>query len=77
MLPIIDNFGLQVVDQFLTVSLSSGERYTIDTFRLASSADFTMQELREHADAVAAGLEAAFVGDVSTGVLDGWCCVLD
>ena len=71
MLPVIDNFGLQVVDQFADpVSLSNGESYTIDTFRLAPSAHFTMSDIRKHADAIAAGLEAAFVGKVSTGVLN-------
>ena len=71
MLPIIDNFGLQVVDQFADpVLLSSGEKYTIDTFRLAPSADFTMDDIRQHSSAISAGLEAAFEGKVSTGVLN-------
>ena len=71
MLPVIDNFGLQVVDQFADpIVLSGGERYTIDTFRLAPSKDYTMAALKENAEEVSAGLEAAFVGKVSTGVLN-------
>ena len=71
MLPVIDNFGLQVVDQFADpVSLSNGDRYTIDTFRLASSKHFTMSDIHAHADSIAEGLEAAFIGKVSTGVLN-------
>ena len=71
LLPIIDNFGLQVVDQFAdAVVLPSGERYTIDTFRLAKSNEFTLQDLHENAESIASGLEKAFVGKVSTGVLN-------
>ena len=71
MLPIIDNFGLQVVDQFADpVDLNCGERYTIDTFRLAPSEDFTLADIRNHAADISAGLEAAFEGKVSTGVLN-------
>ncbi len=70
MLPIIDNFGLQVVDQYADPVVISGEKYTIDTFRLAPSSDFSMEDVRVHADAISAGLEAAFEGKVSTGVLN-------
>ena len=71
MLPVIDNFGLKVVDQFADpIQLADGTRYTIDTFRLAASEDFSLTELKEASDLIADGLETVFAGGVSAGVLN-------
>ena len=71
MLPVIDNFGLKVVDQFADpVTFPSGERYTIDTFRIAESTDFTLSDLINSQEYLSAGIEAALANQVSTGVLN-------
>jgi glutamate dehydrogenase len=71
MLPLIDNFGLKVIDQYADpVTLPDSTVYTIDTFRLETSDPNTGALLKQNGDLVSEGLEAVFAKKMATDSLN-------
>ena len=70
-LPVLDNFGLIVVDQFAdkVKPLGQTER-TVDTFRLKGVWGVDDGEILERADKLVAGLRAVFEGQMPDDVLN-------
>ena len=63
MLPVLDDLGLVVIDQFADpVVLMDGTRMFIDTFRLENVPGLTVEEVISRSDALAAAIEAIFDG---------------
>ncbi|MEC7987687.1 MAG: NAD-glutamate dehydrogenase domain-containing protein, partial [Myxococcota bacterium] len=61
MLPVIDDFGLRVVDQFADpVYLPTGSSLTIDTFRLEDIDNLSNGELTKYSSLICGGIEAVF-----------------
>jgi glutamate dehydrogenase len=66
MLPILDNFGLVILDQFSDpVSLPDGSLFTIDTFRLQGVRFAEEHIVLEQAHNLIDAIEAAFTGRVT------------
>ncbi len=66
MLPVLDNFGLIVLDQFSdTVTPSMGTPCTIDTFRLKGLRHGDPTDLMNHASDLVSALEAVFTGQMT------------
>lgn len=71
MLPVIDGFGLQVLDQFADpVFCADGLRQTVDTFRLELLEGFSIEKIMERAELLARGLEAVFAKKMGTDGLN-------
>lgn len=71
MLPVIDNFGLIITDQFADpVELSPTENFVIDTFRLRSVQDVSLEEINSRRDLLAKGLEAVFTKKMTSDSLN-------
>lgn len=67
MLPVIDDFGLKVLDQFADpVHCSDGSTLMIDTFRLEATADAPIAKIMEKAEQLSRGLEAVFAQKMET-----------
>jgi glutamate dehydrogenase len=60
MLPVIDDFGLRVVDQFADPVGAGGITHTIDTFRLEAIQGMDIEALSGVADLLCAGVESVF-----------------
>ena len=66
MLPVLDNFGLIVLDQFSDpVTLADGTIYTIDTFRLQGLRCGDSAAILERAHDLVDALEAVFTGQMT------------
>jgi glutamate dehydrogenase len=60
-LPVLDQFGVRVIDQDADpVCMASGQRFTMDTFRLAATEGLTDEEVLSRGDLLADGLRAVF-----------------
>ncbi|MDE0960169.1 MAG: NAD-glutamate dehydrogenase [Planctomycetota bacterium] len=69
-LPILDNFGLKIVDQnSFKITPSTGERFTMDTFQV-HGVDSDDHPLIRSADRVTESLEAIFSGATTSDQLD-------
>jgi len=66
MLPVLDNFGLVILDQFADpVTLRDGSVYNIDTFRLQGVRFAKEQSILEQAHDLVDALEAVFTGQMT------------
>ncbi len=62
-LPVLDDFGLVVIDQFADEVQPRGtERRTVDTFRLKAMEDLSAEQLLERGELLVQGLRAVFGG---------------
>lgn len=67
MLPVIDDFGLKVLDQFADpVHCSDGVTLMIDTFRLEPTDDAPISKILDKAELLSRGLEAVFAQKMET-----------
>jgi len=65
-LPVLDNFGLVVLDQFADpVSTANGEIFNIDTFRLQGVRVGDEQAIMDNAHDLVSAVEAVFTGQMS------------
>ena len=72
MLPVLDNFGLIVLDQFSDpVTLADGTIYTIDTFRLQGLRWRRPAAILERAHDLVDALEAVFTGQMTDDGING------
>jgi glutamate dehydrogenase len=71
MLPVLDDFGLVIIDQFADpVSLSGGEKRYIDTFRLQSVPGVDNAAVLARGENLAAAIEAVFAGSTGSDALN-------
>ncbi|MAA78611.1 MAG: hypothetical protein CL916_05080 [Deltaproteobacteria bacterium] len=67
MMPVIDNFGFRIVDQFADpVYLPTGQTLTIDSFRLASSRNIPSKDIIAQTESLCEGMEAVFEKKMSS-----------
>ncbi len=70
-LPVLDDFGLVVIDQFAdTVTPAGSPGRTIDTFRLQLMADLPSDELLGRGELLMDGLRAVFAGEMTVDPLN-------
>ena len=65
MLPVIDNFGMRVVDQFADPVELSDQTLVIDTFRLEPIEGISFKDLQERQSNLCDGLEAVFAQKIN------------
>ncbi|MDG1478958.1 MAG: NAD-glutamate dehydrogenase [Myxococcota bacterium] len=71
MLPVLDDFGLVIIDQFADpVSLQGGEQRFIDTFRLQSVPGVSDEDVIARGASLAAAIEAVFAGSTGSDALN-------
>lgn len=71
MLPVLDNFGLVVIDQFADpVMLSGQQEMFIDTFRLKEVPGLNVEQIIARGQALAEGLEAVFAERIPSDSLN-------
>jgi glutamate dehydrogenase len=69
-LPVLDDFGLVVIEGYPTELKTRGGERTLDTFRLKGAAGVTDAQLTERAPLLVEALEAVFRGDVASDPLN-------
>ena len=69
-LPVLDDFGLIVLDSYSTEVKSRGGALHMDTFTLTGTRHASAKELLERADLMVAAVEQVFAGNVESDILN-------
>ncbi|MFT5686823.1 MAG: glutamate dehydrogenase, partial [Myxococcota bacterium] len=71
MLPVLDGFGLVIIDQFADpVSLHGGEKRFIDTFRLQNVPGISSEDIIARGTKLAEAIESVFAGSTGSDALN-------
>jgi len=72
-LPVLEHFGLLIVDSYATTVNSRGGQLHLDTFRVGGDAD-TRKQLLERGALITDALQAVFTGRVTDSRMNGLVC---
>ena len=71
MMPVIDNFGIRIVDQFADPVPVGDKYFIIDTFRLEEIEGLDLETLRERSTLLCEGIQAVLQRKVTNDSLNG------
>ena len=71
MMPVIDNFGIRIVDQFADPVPVGDKYFIIDTFRLEEVEGLDLEALRERSTLLCEGIQAVLQRKVTNDSLNG------